>query len=100
MLQFADIANGKPLPDAAVCEIDLWTGCIAGGLPVDDWCAAIEGAVEASAGLQSMLAAGVATPGDDVTAARPATDVTAPHASASAIVRGPTRSAPTDSRAP
>ena len=44
VLQFADIANGKPLPEAAVCEIDLWTGCIAGGLPVDDWCAAIEGA--------------------------------------------------------
>jgi SAM-dependent methyltransferase len=44
VLQFADIANGKPLPDAAVCEIDLWTGCIAGGLPVDDWCAAITGA--------------------------------------------------------
>jgi SAM-dependent methyltransferase len=43
-LQFADIANGKPLPEAAVCEIDLWTGCIAGGLPVDDWCAAITGA--------------------------------------------------------
>jgi len=41
VLQFADIANGKPLPAAAVCEIDLWTGCIAGGLPVDDWCAAI-----------------------------------------------------------
>jgi len=44
VLQFADIANGKPLPEAAVCEIDLWTGCIAGGLPVDDWCAAIKGA--------------------------------------------------------
>src|SRR5215204_500973 len=44
VLQFADIANGTPLPEAAVCEIDLWTGCIAGGLPVDDWCAAIEGA--------------------------------------------------------
>jgi arsenite methyltransferase len=44
VLQFADIANGKPLPDAAVCEIDLWTGCIAGGLPVDEWCAAIEAA--------------------------------------------------------
>jgi len=43
VLQFADIANGTPLPEAAVCEIDLWTGCIAGGLPVDDWCAAIEG---------------------------------------------------------
>jgi SAM-dependent methyltransferase len=37
-IQFADIANGKPLPEAAVCEIDLWTGCIAGGLPVDEWC--------------------------------------------------------------
>jgi SAM-dependent methyltransferase len=23
---------------------DLWTGCIAGGLPVDDWCTAIAGA--------------------------------------------------------
>jgi arsenite methyltransferase len=44
VLQFADIANGKPVPEAAVCQIDLWTGCIAGGLPVDDWCAAIEGA--------------------------------------------------------
>ncbi|MEX2293428.1 MAG: methyltransferase domain-containing protein [Acidimicrobiales bacterium] len=44
VLQFADIANGKPVPAAAVCEIDLWTGCIAGGLPVDDWCAAIAGA--------------------------------------------------------
>jgi arsenite methyltransferase len=44
VLQFADIANGKPLPEAAVCEIDLWTGCIAGGLPVDDWCAAISDA--------------------------------------------------------
>lgn len=44
VLQFADIANGKPLPEAAVCEIDLWTGCIAGGLPVDEWCAAITGA--------------------------------------------------------
>jgi SAM-dependent methyltransferase len=44
VLQFADIANGKPLPEAAVCEIDLWTGCIAGGLPVDEWCAAIAAA--------------------------------------------------------
>ena len=44
VLQFADISNGKPLPEAAVCEIDLWTGCIAGGLPMGEWCAAIEGA--------------------------------------------------------
>jgi arsenite methyltransferase len=26
MLQFADIANGRPVPDAAIREIDLWTG--------------------------------------------------------------------------
>lgn len=38
VLQFADIVNGKPLPEQAVCEIDLWTGCIAGALPVDGWC--------------------------------------------------------------
>ena len=25
-LQFADIANGKPVPDTAVRDIDLWTG--------------------------------------------------------------------------
>ncbi len=44
ILQFADIANGKPLPSAAVCEIDLWTGCIAGGLPLDDWCSTLQAA--------------------------------------------------------
>lgn len=38
-IQFADIANGKPLPEQAVCNIDLWTGCVGGGKPVDDWCA-------------------------------------------------------------
>lgn len=37
VIEFADIANGNPVPDAAVCEIDLWTGCIAGGKPVDEW---------------------------------------------------------------
>lgn len=37
-IQFADIANGKPLPEHAVCNIDLWTGCVGGGKPVDDWC--------------------------------------------------------------
>lgn len=26
MLQFADIANGRPVPDEAIREIDLWTG--------------------------------------------------------------------------
>ena len=52
-LQFADIANGKALPEAAVCEIDLWTGCIAGGLPVDEWCLHLEraGFVDISVGL-------------------------------------------------
>lgn len=44
VLQFADIANGKPVPEAAVCEIDLWTGCIAGGLPLEEWQTAIKGA--------------------------------------------------------
>ena len=31
--QFADIANGRPVPIEAVRDIDLWTGWIAGGLP-------------------------------------------------------------------
>lgn len=44
VIQFADIANGVPLPEQAVCSIDLWTGCIAGGKPVDDWCALLEAA--------------------------------------------------------
>jgi SAM-dependent methyltransferase len=39
VIQFADIANGVPLPEQATCSIDLWTGCIAGGRPVDEWCA-------------------------------------------------------------
>jgi ubiquinone/menaquinone biosynthesis C-methylase UbiE len=25
VLQFADIANGKPVPEAAVSNVDLWT---------------------------------------------------------------------------
>ena len=25
ILQFADIANGKPVPESAICNIDLWT---------------------------------------------------------------------------
>ncbi|MGH9213119.1 MAG: methyltransferase domain-containing protein [Acidimicrobiales bacterium] len=36
-LQFADIAIGRPVPDEAVCNIDLWTDCIAGGLSSDGW---------------------------------------------------------------
>ena len=26
VLQFADIANGRPVPDEAMRQIDLWTG--------------------------------------------------------------------------
>jgi arsenite methyltransferase len=26
VLQFADIANGRPVPEEAIREIDLWTG--------------------------------------------------------------------------
>ncbi|CAN5895010.1 hypothetical protein BH23ACT2_BH23ACT2_09030 [soil metagenome] len=44
VIQFADIANGVPLPEQAICSIDLWTGCIAGGKPIDDWCALLEAA--------------------------------------------------------
>ncbi|MGQ0830867.1 MAG: methyltransferase domain-containing protein [Microthrixaceae bacterium] len=53
IIQFADIANGKPVPEAAVCEIDLWTGCIAGGLPTAEWEAVIEeaGFVDLSVGM-------------------------------------------------
>jgi arsenite methyltransferase len=36
-LQFADIAVGRPVPDGAVGNIDLWTDCIAGGLSCDAW---------------------------------------------------------------
>ncbi|MBI2704879.1 MAG: methyltransferase domain-containing protein [Actinobacteria bacterium] len=43
-IQFADIANGKPLPEQAVCSIDLWTGCVGGGKPVGDWCGLLENA--------------------------------------------------------
>jgi SAM-dependent methyltransferase len=36
-LQFADIAVGRAVPAQAVCNIDLWTDCIAGGLSCDGW---------------------------------------------------------------
>jgi arsenite methyltransferase len=36
-VQFADIAVGKPVPEAAACNIDLWTDCIAGGRSRDGW---------------------------------------------------------------
>jgi hypothetical protein len=34
---FADIANGQPVPEAAVSNIDLWTALIAGGMPCAGW---------------------------------------------------------------
>lgn len=36
-LAFADIAVGRAVPEEAVCNIDLWTDCIAGGQSVDAW---------------------------------------------------------------
>lgn len=44
VLQFADIAVGGTVPEAAKCDIELWTDCIAGGQSVDEWCALIQGA--------------------------------------------------------
>ncbi|HEX6236570.1 MAG TPA: methyltransferase domain-containing protein [Acidimicrobiales bacterium] len=38
VLQVADIAIGNPVPEAAKCDIELWTDCIAGGQSVDQWC--------------------------------------------------------------
>ena len=43
-LQFADIAIGRPVPADAVCNIDLWTDCIAGGLSCDGWHEVLRGA--------------------------------------------------------
>jgi len=44
VLQFADIAVGQAVPEAAKCDIELWTDCIAGGQSVDEWCDLIAGA--------------------------------------------------------
>ena len=44
VLQVADIAVGREVPDAVRCDIELWTDCIAGGQSVDDWRALITGA--------------------------------------------------------
>jgi SAM-dependent methyltransferase len=44
VLQFADIAVGGEVPEAAKCDIELWTDCIAGGLAVDEWCDVIQAA--------------------------------------------------------
>lgn len=55
VLQVADIAVGGEVPDAAKCDIELWTDCIAGGLSVDEWCELI-----VAAGFDD-LAVGLAT---------------------------------------
>ena len=44
VIQFADIANGKPLPDQAVCSIDLWTSCVGGGKTIHEWRTLLESA--------------------------------------------------------
>ena len=49
VIQFADIAIGQSLPEAARCDIELWTDCIAGGLSIDEWADAI-----AAAGFDSV----------------------------------------------
>lgn len=36
-LQFGDIALGRPVPEAAACDVELWTDCIAGGQSTDQW---------------------------------------------------------------
>jgi arsenite methyltransferase len=41
VLQFADISVGRSVPEAARCDIELWTDCIAGGLSIDQWTDAI-----------------------------------------------------------
>ena len=44
ILQYADIAVGRAVPDAARCDLELWTDCIAGGLSIDEWTDAIAAA--------------------------------------------------------
>jgi SAM-dependent methyltransferase len=44
VLQFADIAVGGEVPEAAKCDLELWTDCIAGGQSVDEWCQLIQDA--------------------------------------------------------
>lgn len=36
-VQFGDIAVGRDVPRDAVCNIELWTDCIAGGLSIHGW---------------------------------------------------------------
>jgi arsenite methyltransferase len=42
-LQFADIAVGREVPHEAICDIDLWTDCIAGGQSLADWRGLMDG---------------------------------------------------------
>jgi arsenite methyltransferase len=44
VLQIADISVGIPVPEAARCDIGLWTDCIAGGRSVDEWADLVTGA--------------------------------------------------------
>jgi arsenite methyltransferase len=62
VLQFADIAVGGEVSEAAKCDIELWTDCIAGGLSVDEWCQLIEGAgfVDLAVGLATDTFGGAA----------------------------------------
>lgn len=43
-VQFADIAVGRDVPEDAVCNIDLWTDCIAGGRSTEQWSQLLEDA--------------------------------------------------------
>ena len=65
VLQFADIAVGGEVPDAAKCDIELWTDCIAGGLSVDEWCRLIQdaGFAELAVGLATDTFGGAAGEG-------------------------------------
>ncbi len=62
VLQFADIVVGGEVPDAAKCDIELWTDCIAGGLSIDEWCGFIQGAgfVDLAVGLATDTFGGAA----------------------------------------
>ena len=62
VLQFADIAVGRDVPEAARCDIELWTDCIAGGLSIDEWTEAIAAAgfVEVAVGLPTDAFGGAA----------------------------------------
>ena len=62
ILQFADIAVGRNVPDLARCDIELWTDCIAGGLSIDAWTDTIvaAGFLEIAVGLPTDTFGGAA----------------------------------------